>query len=229
MKKLFILLISVCTITYSNAQNNMAVDSMVTNNRYEIGLMSETSNVQFHDISIHAIRFNKWKNDHFGIRALLGYGMHSGNQYTPEHQLVGDTTYRKQPFSNGNMGIVGLGVEARRMFYKRICLSAAIELKAGYGKASIDTFIERNEALNGFTRGIKNAVEYQTPKGDLIYIGLTPTIGLSFLFKRIGFGTELAWNVIDFTNIDNGSQPSVSNFVMDVSNFNPRLFINYRF
>ena len=114
--------------------------------KHEIGLTTETDvfSNDLNSTTFQALQFKKWKNEHYGARFLLGHSqLQSDVNHPVTYTTQNDTITKRIPLTNARLGIVGVGLEAQRQFYKRIYMFAAVEGRFGFGKATTQDIVER--------------------------------------------------------------------------------------
>lgn len=233
MKKIMIGALLMCMTTGIVAQD-IQPEELPTFRKNEIGVTAELDafNSTLNSTTFQALQFKHWKNEHYGARFLVGRGDFQSTYDFPQYyQVSNDTVYKKTPLTNGNMGIVGVGLEAQRQFYEKVYLFAAIEGKFGFGSGRVDTLTERSvESPQHPLQHPVGPIPAASPVSvSMFYAGLTPTFGAKFQFRHITFGSEMAWNLLNYTNITYGNQSPRSLMDLDMSRLSPRFFVNYRF
>ncbi|MCB0698677.1 MAG: hypothetical protein H6551_00965 [Chitinophagales bacterium] len=236
-------ILALCATCYcATAQDIQAsikeqVDKPEKIRRNELGLTAEMDVFSGWNTTtaFQAIQYKRWKNEHFGARFLLGRkDYYSNNDFAASYQINGDTVVTLKPVTSGSVAIIGAGLEGQRQFYKRVHLFAAVEVKCGYGRGSIDTFTER--ALQSDPDKIlpppphAPIVTGKSPAStDIYHISLVPTFGGKIQFKRICFGSEMALNFLNYTNIRHPNKHAIGHLDFDLGTINPRVFVHYRF
>lgn len=239
MKRIIACLMLIGTSYCTMAQDGELLpitESKPTFKKNEIGLTAELDVFRSPNSStaFQAIQYKHWKNEHFGARFLLGRRDYYDNaSWRASYQVSNDTIISRTPITNGGVGIAGIGLEAQRQFYKRVYLFAAVEAKFGYGKATIDTIVERS-IENNTNRYLSPPPPTATPgrpanNTDVYYASLVPTFGAKFQFNRISFGSEMALNLLNYSYVNNKVTPGVGTLDFDLGRLNPRFFIQYRF
>lgn len=236
MKKLMtVLLISSISISASaqDIQSQLTENKAPKVKKYELGVTTEMNVFGDNNASFQALQFKKWKNEHYGARLLLGYGnFQSNNDFPIYYTEFNDTITKSAPYRTSQIGFAGLGLEAQRQFYKRVYLFAAVEAKFGYGTTMLDTLVERVQS-NANTRPWENnpgspQIRTGTGVSKMFYVGVTPTFGAKFQFSHITFGSEMAWNVFNYTSYEHpAGHSNTTDF--DMSKISPRFFVHYRF
>lgn len=200
----------------------------------EIGVTAELDafNSGLNSTTFQALQFKRWKNEHFGARFLIGRGdFQSTYDFPPYYQVKNDTVYKKTPITFTSMGIAGVGLEAQRQFYKRVYLFAAVEAKFSFGSGRVDTITERSveSPQHPMQHPIPSVPAASPISAQMFYAGLTPTFGAKFQFSRFTFGSEMAWNLLNYTSTTYGVLPTRSMVDLDMSRLSPRFFVHYRF
>lgn len=230
MRSLVLLTALLCSTYVSISQETTTLLAPAERHR-EIGIIGETltNSNGTDDISMVGLQYKHWKNKNFGFRGFAAYGEYNyraGNNGIAE--ILGDTFVQKAPFTRVDMGIIGLGIEAQRQFYKSVHFFAAIELKGGYGAGQIDTAVTKTYAEN---KGIATSMTNTGAKDEAnaFFVGVSPTVGAKFLFKHISFGAELVNQTLTFKGVSYKNAASFSWADFDMSRINTRVFFSYRF
>lgn len=226
--KLLITFLCVVTLVIDTTAQQDTINHHL-DRKFEIGYTQGFPSNRYYHTYFQGIQFKKWKNEHLGVRVLAGLVQLTNNNFKPVLARIADTIYHKMPIMRLITTTVGLGLEYRQQLYKRVYCFAAAELKAGYGRGSVDTMIERydtRQLTSGRTpaRGVNFWKESTS-----WYAGFTPNVGINLIFNRITLGTGLAWNLISFYSVSYKNAPGSSTVMTGLVNFSPRIFIHYRF
>lgn len=230
-KNLLIILSALATISVQ-AQEIPVPHSKTFSNEAGIFVQQNFTSTNADDIFMAGIQVKKWHNSHYGIRALAAYGNYSNtgilstNRYTI---IAPDTLVEKYHSTAINMGMIGVGVEAQRVFYKSIVLFAAMELRGGYGTGKLkEQIVTRyytpdDQYENWKTTGTKDA--------NLIYIAAAPVIGAKVQLRHINFGLEMTGINMSYKGLNVEGSPKDSYGIADlnIGDFTHRIFIHYRF
>lgn len=234
MKNLIAAMIIIGMSTYATAQDIEAPENSTPKiKKHEIGFTSEIIDFggSINNSTLQALQFKKWKNEHYGARFLIGRATFQSDRNFPTTYITNnDTITKNMPLTFAQMGFVGVGLEAQRQFYKRIYLFAAVEGRFGFGKASVDTIQERVTTSGRYVE-LDPATRQPFPNRptlDAFQAALTPTFGAKFQFSRVTFGSEMAWNIFNYTQVGNPGS-TLSSFDLDMSRMGARFFVHYRF
>lgn len=201
----------------------------------EIGLFAQqnfSSGSGNDKIIMAGAQFKKWQTPHYGFRVLVSFGNYSDyDRFYSNHYRVTapDTILEKYNSTDINMGIIGFGAEAQRVFYKRIVLFAAIEIRGGYGTGrqeenTVTTYNTQNEQYQNYrVTSSKDA--------SIIYIGAAPTIGAKVQFKRINFGLEATGVNMEYKSIkaENTLYGRYGTSDFSLGDITQRLFVGFQF
>lgn len=187
--------------------------------------------VQFHPadngINMQGLQYTRWKNEHKGIRFILAHGSYN-NSTSPITIIIPDTVMMRKTTTRINMGIIGTGLTKQYHVNKTLYMFAAVELKGGYGRGSVDTTIVKQFVEGPTSKEITGNL-FRDQDVSMMYAGITPSIGFKFQRKRISAGIELLPLEISYTSRQYSKAPSTSMLDLDFGLLRQRLFINYRF
>lgn len=224
-----ILPVILCTLISSQAIAQETKPAAVPAERKnEIGLMGQTNlSGNAENIALMGLQYNRWVTPHLGYRIIGAYGNYINSSATITYAPSPDTIINKTEHLNIHMPIVGAGLTAQRQFYKRVYLFAAMELKGGYGGGNTDTLIKTTygTAPNG-----NDSYEFKggNNKVNMMYLGLSASIGAKLQYSRMCFGIELLPVQMNYQYINYGNRKNSSgNF--DLGSFSQRLFVQFRF
>ncbi len=232
MKNKVLFAIMVLFSLSSTAQESVTTEPITPKAKdKEVGVILQAAfgNSDAPTVPMAGLQFKKWKNEHFGIRTMAAYG--GFNQYlntyksgfiTPRQ----DTLVEKYTETVAGVGILGIGVEAQRQFYKRVVLFAAVELRGGYGSGSEKDYTD--VSVYSQNSGSYNRAVTASRDAKVYFIEFAPSIGAKLQFKRWNVGLELSGLNMNSFTINNGINKSgYSNF--DAGYFTNRVFFCYNF
>ncbi|MCD6011186.1 MAG: hypothetical protein K0Q79_1048 [Flavipsychrobacter sp.] len=165
----------------------------------------------------------------------IGYGGYEQPPYALMDSIYGDTAESRSVIKYIDLGIISLGVEAQRQFYRKLHFFGGIELRAGYGNGTTETSIikEYNVVYNiPPYRWHETGVDFSYSRGPnvtMTYVGFTPYFGLKLEFKRITLGTSFM-SYVYYTKIKKEPKGYADNSVeFDGGNITQQLFVRYKF
>lgn len=222
MKKLLWVILSYLCVTGVGAQE--------TSKFAELGLMGET-NIAGNasgQTSLAGIQFKHFGKKNIGYRVFAGYGEVQEYNFSNIYFSAGDTSVEKHSSLRVSMPMVGAGIEGQHPLYKHVYMFAAFELRAGYGNGTIDTAITQHYPDLDPNHGnsyVESGTGNRGPKANMLLVGLAPSVGIKFRFRKIVLGTE-------FSNLSSyrASSGNIgSNFDLDLGRINQRFFLHYVF
>ncbi len=184
------------------------------------------------DQSLMGLQYKYWLRQGAGIRLMAGY-----NAYRhwldpwPQQAISPDTLLYRQDKRKANMFFVGAGLEVHRQFYRKVYLTAAIDVIAGWGKGHSQTFTRlkaMGDTISSY--GTEPLPAQPSEKYSRLHIRLLPAIGAKFVFSRVNFGVEASGTNVSFYREHTGNRPAES--LIDFSlwdNVAYRLFLHYSF
>ena len=229
------ILFSLLALTgYAPQAQEVATPAPRTHNK-EIGIFGQQtlSSSGDNSIAMMGVQFKKWKNPHYGFRVIAAYGGYSSsnNFYTNRYQVITpDTIIEKYHTTDIGMGILGFGVEAQRVFYKRIVLFTALEVRGGYGSGKQDEY--QSTRYGTQDSYYENSFITDTRDANMVYIAVAPTIGAKVQFTRLNVGLEMTGINMSYKGIKvDGIIPYDRYNTGDFSlgEFTHRVFVNYNF
>lgn len=229
MKSILLTFVLACAVLITNAQEIQPLVMKKTPGKNEIGFFGESTLGNTNNYSARiALQYKRWVKPDKAYRIFAGYSYY---QKSAERLYLGhlsDTIYTSYQRKDIPMVFAGIGAEIQRHFYKKIYLSAAVDVHFAYGTGS-DNTVTQIEKRND------NNVEYfiekvaNSGKAELFQTGITPWIGAKYLFNRISFGTELSVVQMDISALSINDARSSGGFNMDGGNLRQRIYFNYRF
>jgi hypothetical protein len=184
------------------------------------------------DFNLMGFSYKTQKTERFTLRFMAAYGDYNTQDQKSYVSYVSDTFVSKGTKTHISLGMLGGGIEVQRKFYKKVYLFAAVELRAGYGSGTIDSFVQKDFASNSAGQ-LRITESYGAGQGDanMFHASISPSIGAKLQFKRISFGTEMFTAQLSYNNTTYRDarkyNMSVMNF--DLGNISHRFFFNYRF
>lgn len=231
-----ILIASICmiiTCSTTRAQQELTTLEIKKSRKNEIGLTTELDvfSKGYSSTSFRALQYKRWKNDCFGARFLVGISdYYSDANSMQSFSVRNDTITKLSTVANGSLGFVGLGLEAQRRFYKRVYLFAAVEVKLGVGRASIDTVVETTyDNMPVYNATVPYVQSISPNSASVFQASVSPTFGGKIQFKRICFGSEMSLNIFNYSNINYADNTSVGTTSLELGQINPRFFVHFRF
>jgi hypothetical protein len=197
----------------------------------EIGLFTVSPigsqyNENFNNTGLSGIQYNHWVNERKGFKVFAAYGNYRSSNAT-EGYVAGDTAILKKDAAHADLAVIGGALQAQRHFFRKVYLSAAVEIKAGYGSGFTDTTFTKYYHYKDL-----NIVEASGMRGtgklNTFYAALTPSIGGRIQFKRIAIGLDMMLELVNYTAMTyNNSSNNMLD--LDLDKTSARLFVNYRF
>src|SRR5207244_3903333 len=128
----------------------------------------------------------RWINSNKGYRVFAAYGNYNSANAT-DGFVVADTAIIKKDATHAGLAVLGGALQIQRHFYKKVYLSAAVEMRAGYGTGFTDTTITKYYHYKDL-----DAQEATGSRGTGVlhtfYAGLSPCIGGKLQFTRFTIG-----------------------------------------
>jgi len=175
----------------------------------------------------------KWLNYNISV----GYGNYES---TPERYWVRNVhvdTFRSVSRNKKfDLAILGLGIEAERQFYKKLCFFAGLGLRLGYGRGPTDSVFEKRYLFREYNPFIEDTVvsgnweirHSAGPDESMFYAGLTPYFGLKVDFKRFSVGTSfMNYIALTIMPMSGGGTDRVIEFIEN--NITQQFFVRYKF
>jgi hypothetical protein len=196
----------------------------------EVGIVLEN---QFGNLSnnfegFFNVIYKKWHTENWGVRFIGSWGGYSEQNAGPG-TVINDTIYHLDNHTKMNVYALGVGLDAQRQFYKKVYLTAACELRGGYGKGNIMS----NMTQEYFDQNDYRHVQYYSSSniGDasMFFLSVTPYIGAKFQFKRLCVGMELSLLQTTFRNVNYTATRSTGMFDFYAGDLAHRAFLTYRF
>jgi len=217
-----------CTTFSCFAQQDINTSSGKNNKQQEAGIFAQTGwNSDNENLSFFGLQYKRWQNEHFGWRAIGAFGNYSAtkNVFSITSSSSEDTSVKRYVDTDIPLGMVGLGMEAQRTFYKRIVLFAAIELRASYGKGT-----QKNIETQESSKSNYNYYHvFTAADARLFYMALAPSIGAKCQFRKFNFGLEFSGINMNYTSLKIANFAAQGIFNFDAGNVNSRAFFAYNF
>jgi hypothetical protein len=175
---------------------------------------------------LSGLQYTRWINRNKGYKIFAAYGNYNSVHAT-DGFVVADTAIIRKTATNANLAVIGGALQAQRHFFKKVYLSAAVEIKAGYGAGYTDTTITKYYHYKDL-----NVIEATGSRGTgalhTFYAGLSPCIGAKLQFKRLSVGLDMLLELLSYTSTQ---YPTTTGNILDLdlNKINSRIFINYRF
>lgn len=232
MKSITFLFITICSSFLATAQEvNRQQTPLLTVKNNEAGIFGQQvigSNNNGDKMMMMGLQYKKWKNEHLGMRIVAAYGKfdNSDDYYISRNfSTASDTVTQRFTQWNINMAILGVGVEAQRVFYKRVVLFAAMELRGGYGSGK-----QEDAAITRVANGdYENYQVLGSRDANMVYLAATPTIGAKLQFNRFNFGMECSGISTYSTGLKAEGKSRATTGNMDMGSVIHRFFIGYKF
>ncbi len=224
------LIAAMLTLTFPagiHAQSTETTTSQKTSTS-EIGIFGQTEFSQSNtNLSMMGIQFKKWMNEHVGFRVLGGYASYDALQAPFFIGGAAGEAEERYVSHQISLGILGVGVEAQRQFYKRLYLFAGLELKGGYGSGTADTIIKTAYKHHGHYESNWD-LNNGSGNATMTYLDFMPSIGAKIQFSKLTFGVETSGVMMNYTSIATGNvSSSMTGFEMGGYMIH-RGFISYR-
>ena len=237
MKKIFCVLAFAFASLNLFGQNNKEikdkVDSSFTKYKTEIGLVTQMLAISGinESESLIGLQYKRWLSPRKAIRVLLAHQSY-GFYKVPSiiGKLNGDTLKTFTAIGDLDMFVLGLGLEFQRHFYKRIYLTASLNLDGGYGKGALlsDTsYAVINDNQVQYYHSSRS--DYDKSDHTRAFVRVSPSIGAKLVFKRFDFGTEMSFASLGILSENTyGKAYTISDFDL-FGKTRYRLFASFRF
>ena len=191
----------------------------------ELGIFAQTEgNGGNQSMGMAGLQYKQWHTEHLGFRVIAAFAQYSSSGSAVQ-SISGDTVVSRQEQLNFNLPVLGFGIEAQRHFYKKVYLFAAAELKGGYGSGSADSAVSISSGIGSTRWHLGQNVGHRD--ADLLYVGLTASVGAKIQWSRICLGLEILPVHMGYTNIDDGtSRGGITD--LSLGEFSQRFFLHWR-
>ena len=196
--------------------------------KHELGIFTQIDmgGNEHLSMGLTGLQYRYRHTERLGIRAIAAYGSYSSSGSETFHGS-GDTIITHQKHFDIGLPVLGLGLEAKRHFYRKVYLFAALELKGGYGAGSGGT-LERRSTGHGDSITYHLSQNIDRRDASLLYIGMTASVGGQIQWSRVCLGLELLPVTMMYRKIDDDTgRAGIAD--LNLGDFSQRLFLHYRF
>lgn len=208
--------------------------------RNSIGVFGET-NTYFAwgaEMNTAGLQYVRKSKKWLSYKASIGYAYY---QNTHEdywgRKIQADTIMYSASNESIKLGILSIGIEAQRQFYKKLYFFTGFDVRCGYGKGMTDTFLVKEYMYswrNPFSGNMEEDIRGDNTYGSrmpttMTYCAFSPYVGLKVEYNRFSFGASLLnyWCYVSIAKNDWGLYGGLFDF--DVSNISQQFFVRYKF
>jgi hypothetical protein len=194
---------------------------------HELGIMTQSGDNE-RSVNLVGAQYKVWKDEHRAFRFIAAFGSHTS--YASSILALGaDSITEVHSTTNVKMPVIGMGVEMQRQFWRRVYLSAAVDVWGGYGGGNVETFTgtRARTTAGGPINTYGSSFIPQDVK--MTYVGLAPSIGAKIRGNRVTVGLELMPIQMVYRNINYEKASSVGVLDFNAGIYFQRISVAYRF
>jgi hypothetical protein len=152
------------------------------------------------------------------------------------HAVQADTVKMRKVNRYINLGMVGVGLEVQRQFYRKMYFFAGFDLRAGYGTGKSDTSVNKEYTFKFYDSTANRSFDIMQSNSDIlrgpdvtmVYAGFTPYFGLKLEFKHFSVGTSFM-NYFAYRSIQSKGGHNDALIDFSSANITQQFFVRYKF